>query len=603
MPRSDLDAREGWSRWGARMGVCVALAGSWLCFSILQTATYSLPKLVALAAGCWLAWTFLWVGAAKGEVVPRRTALDPAFICLAAVGAASACLGDDPVLSLVGRFRMYAYGLTALALYVGLFYASAWSREPGTPAVARCLVAAGAFAGGYAVLQAGGVEPFVAMARRLPEGRAIATMGSPVYLGSCLLMALPLALYLALDGAGLDRFLGWVGGFFIASGLVLTYSRGAWLGAALGVLAFLWWTGRLRLPAGPKSLAASAVAAGLAVLLLAAGVSRLRKTTASDFGRLHLWASAWGVVREKPWLGTGPDNFEAALRRHKTLGFMRHTGITSGQSNAHNDLIQALATTGLLGLAAYLWVLWGAARLLAEALADPARRTLAAAVGGALAGLFLQAKLNPTSLPSLAAAAALCGLLASGFGPGWRPTLRWAPLVPWLASSVALAGSLRLALADFHQRKALVFQSVGRFDLAGREFPQAIRLHPYETDYRAAYWRFLIQSAERTSDAALRLAFLEQAALLGEEAVRLRPAHIDGYQMLGAGLYELSRAGGPDRLEEAERALDRALELDQAFPSLLDNRVKLARLRGDAAGAAEFERRLLELRRLGQGTP
>ena len=64
--------------------------------------------------------------------------------------------------------------------------------------------------------------------------------------------------------------------------------------------------------------------------------------------------------------------------------------------------------------------------------------------------------------------------------------------------------------------------------------------------------------------------------------------------LFGTYLMLLRGEGGPDRLVEAEAALAAAAEMDPYFLPLLENRWKLAQLRGDAQGAErlklEYER-------------
>lgn len=91
---------------------------------------------------------------------------------------------------------------------------------------------------------------------------------------------------------------------------------------------------------------------------------------------------------------------------------------------------------------------------------------------------------------------------------------------------------------------------------------------------------------------------MSEAARLGEEAARRRPAAATGWHLKGTALAMLRIHGGPDRLAEAEAALDRALELDWSAPSTLENRIRVAKLRGDVTRASELEARLARLERL-----
>lgn len=569
----------------ARWALGVAVAGSLLAVFPMQAAMYSIPKFVLLAAGTALAWAAL----ARAGAPARRTPLDRPLLVLAAVLLASFAFSSDRFLSFVGRYQMYSLGLLPLGVLAAFYYAAVRSGQPEAPRPLLRLCAAVSVAMGlHALLQAAGVEPIAYMPRKFPDGRAVGTLGNPAYLGACLTALLPLALGLALDKEGEDRVLGWLGAAGAAAGMLASGSRGAFLGAAAGAVVYLWLSGRLRTPGG-RRLWASALA-----LLLAAGVAaslRLRRVSASDSARLAMWDTALRAVPARPWLGAGPDTFEALLRRSRTDDFIRAVGPVAGQAHAHNDLLQALTTTGAAGLAAYLWLAWALAVLAWRARGDPYR----SAAAGALAALFLQAKVNPVPLPGLVLAA-LCAawLCPSPKEPG-RP--RSAPLdgavLLFCASAFALI--LRLASADWSHKKAVVFASARRPDVALASHERAERLNPGELQYRMIHASLLHRLAAGETDPARRLAWLDRAVRVGRDAVLWRPGEVDSHQILGTSLVLHRRAGGPDRLDEAEAELDRALALDPKFSPLIENRIVLARERGDAARAEALTAELLRL--------
>jgi O-antigen ligase len=569
----------------ARWALALAVAGSLLAVSPMQAAMYSMPKLVALSAGALLAWAALAFDGAPG----RSTPLDRPLLACAAALFASFAASTDPFLSFIGRYQMYSLGVLPLALLAAFFYAAVRSGQPEEPRpLLRLCAAIGVVMGLHAMLQAAGVEPIPFMPRKFPEGRAVGTLGNPAYLGACLAALFPLSLGLALDKEGKDRLLGAAGAAGVAAGLFASGSRGAFLGAAAGAGVFLWFSGRLRAPRGRLLWAG---AAGLLLIGGAAATLRLRRTSDSDSARLAMWDSSMRAVRSAPWLGSGPDTFEGLLRRSRTDDFIRAVGPVAGQANAHNDLLQALTTTGVAGLAAYAWLLGALAVLALRSRGDPYR----SAAAGALAGLFLQAKVNPVPLPGLVLAA----LCAAWLCPS--------PSEPGKPRSSALAGGavffcaaafiliLRLASADWSHKKAVVFASARRPDIALASHERAVRLNPGELQYRMAYASLLHRLAAKDPDPARRLAWLDAAVKLGRDAASWRPGEVDSHQILGTSLVLHRRAGGPDRLAEAEAELDRALALDPKFPPLIENRIVLARERGDAAREKALTE---ELRRL-----
>lgn len=557
----------------ARWALGLALSGSLLAVSPFHAASYSLPKLVALSAGALLAWAIL----AKRGVPARSTPLDRPLLACAAVLIASFVVSTDLFLSFIGRYQMYSLGLLPLALCAAFFYAAVRSGQPEDPLPLLRLCAVVAIVMGvHAMLQAAGVEPVPFMPHKFPQGRAVGTLGNPVYLGACLVALFPLTLGLALDKAGQDRWLGGAGALGVLAGLFASGSRGAFLGAAAGAVICLWLAGRLRAPSGRR------VWTGAIIVILLAGLGasmRLRRFSVSDSARLAMWDSALKAARRAPWLGSGPDTFEGVLRRGRTDDFIRALGPNAGQANAHNDILQALTTMGVLGLAAYLWLAWALAVLAWRSRGDPYR----AAAAGALAGLFIQAKVNPVPLPGMVLAALCAAWLCPA--PADAKKARSAALdgAVLLFCAAAFVLILRLSAADFNHKKAVVFSGAQRMDIALASHAHAERLNPGELQYRMIYASALQQLAVKETDPSRRLFWLERAVKVGRDAKAWRPNEVDAHQILGTSLILLQRAGGPDRLAEAEAELDQALELDPKFAPLLENRLVLAHARGDTS--------------------
>jgi O-antigen ligase len=115
------------------------------------------------------------------------------------------------------------------------------------------------------------------------------------------------------------------------------------------------------LPNPPASITArlATIARGPA---LAADVAQAEVTDASfaTVERLAHWAAAGSMWSQRPWLGQGPGHYEIAYAAHRLPRWPAPLG------HAHNDYLQALAETGLLGLLAWLALLaallWTCAR-------------------------------------------------------------------------------------------------------------------------------------------------------------------------------------------------------------------------------------------------
>jgi O-antigen ligase len=172
--------------------------------------------------------------------------------------------------------------------------------------------------------------------------------------GLLLAMSIPLAL------AVIASQKGWLRGVTLASlaaqftGLILTYSRGAWLACLVSLLGVSLMEGRLR---------KGVFALGLLGLIVFVAVAPLRRrlmtlvnptADAAIEGRLGFMAGAVTVALENPFLGFGygRDRLREGVKKFKAdseqLGFIPHS---------HNMYTELLAETGIVGLSVFMWMI------------------------------------------------------------------------------------------------------------------------------------------------------------------------------------------------------------------------------------------------------
>jgi O-antigen ligase len=236
--------------------------------------------------------------------------------------------------------------------------------------VVLAVIGAGALEASYGIFQfVTGRGPFFFAIG--PFMRAHGHFGQPNpfagYLGTALPLAIAAALALRRDALG-----RWAqaAAVLLAAGVVLSFSRGAWLGVACAAAVMLAVASersrRWLVPLGAILL----LIAGLGALgLLPAAIAERINVVAEYFGpfdvrnvdlnaenwsvveRMAHWQAAWYMFLDHPWFGIGPGNFATAYEQYYLPGWLEPLG------HAHNYYLNLAAEVGLVGLAGYLLVL------------------------------------------------------------------------------------------------------------------------------------------------------------------------------------------------------------------------------------------------------
>lgn len=171
--------------------------------------------------------------------------------------------------------------------------------------------------------------------------------------GYLLSMSVPLCLLAASAERGWWRGLAFVSFAAQLPALLLTYSRGAWLGSSVAMV-FLAVTMKRR-----REVAAILILTALVATFVTPLQSRFStllspRSDLSIMDRLQVIDATLKLALANPVLGVGygRDRLREGLRESRLE--MRRIAHT------HNVYVELLATTGLLGLGAFLWLICGA---------------------------------------------------------------------------------------------------------------------------------------------------------------------------------------------------------------------------------------------------
>lgn len=293
---------------------------------------------------------------------PARPLLLPLVVFAAALALASWGAVDR-----AASFAKMQKLLLALALF--LFASGAGYRGRGRRLLAALL--AGALA-----TSAYGVAVYVASAGGLAE-RLRGISGFYMTTAGVLMLTLLFLAPQIFAAASRSRRLAALAALaVVAWALVLTYTRGAWLGTLAGAAVILALT-------RPRILLALVAALIAAYFVLPASLQE-RVTSIVDPShplnteRLHMWRVALHVVRDHPLTGAGLMDMKPLFTRYADPDY---TGVVHG--HFHSNFLQIAAATGAIGLAAFVALLAAIAIALARALrASRAPRERALALGG-----------------------------------------------------------------------------------------------------------------------------------------------------------------------------------------------------------------------------
>ena len=191
--------------------------------------------------------------------------------------------------------------------------------------------------------------------------------------------------------------------------LILTYTRSMWIVLLLVIIIFVvlqksWW----------PAIAAAVLIAGLGFGLATSSVIRDRayeltklQHDASFESRFGVWKGALAMVQDRPLLGVGAKCFMASRVKYQLPGSL------TDLRQAHNQVLNVGAETGIIGLAAFLaWI--GYYTVFLFKLAWSTRNNLAKALWLSAIGSFLTIVLHGMVDASFGAELALLFMLIAG---------------------------------------------------------------------------------------------------------------------------------------------------------------------------------------------
>jgi O-antigen ligase len=437
----------------------------------------------------------------QGAVTWKRTPLDLPLLAFVGTAALSSLFAINRNVAIFGTYDRWE-GVLTIVSYALLFWLAVQllSGEAEARGLIWSLLISGYFVGAIAILQSG----FGLLGGGYFSGangviRADATLANPDFTGIFLAVLLPVAFAkLVSRRPAVTRVLAANLVLVLLLGLVVTYTRAAWIGAVVGVIIVLVLR-RGRFHVWPLVISVSFVIAGFAVVAgiaastpssarsgvghavvaRIASITDLRSGTQNE--RLGTWADTLPLIASRPILGYGPDTFGLVYPQFETSNKL---GVL--WDKPHEDALGVAASQGILGLLAYIWILVAFVRAFWKG--RYLRGAVALFAGWVAYTVSIQFDFSwiPTSFPFwLFAAAAIVT---------WAPDLKVVRVAEFprrIAVPALAAGALALLLlmipavvmpylgdADYYATQAAADLGQARATIA-----QARSLAPYEATY------------------------------------------------------------------------------------------------------------------------
>jgi len=556
--------------------VAMKIAGVLLIFDPWGFQAFDLPKTLFSHALAWLLGaTLLAAAIVYGRGIVPRTRLHLAVAAYVVVNLVSALVAENRYVAVFGDQDRYL-GLTFLADMVVTYLAVAvgFRSVRDFAAFFAAFAVATSFVFAYAALQLAGFDPLPWLD---PTSQPFSTLGHPDMLGHFISIVFALVLVLA-AGSHLGvmpsvRAVAAIGTLICVGLAALVATRGTLLGMGAALAAFAALEARARgfsRSTVGRLLVVTLVTGALCAAILAFSPLGARMATVVEdrgSGRLALYDAAVHATLARPILGWGPDNFSSAYPAFRQP---QPYGGVNPQSSAHDWLLQASVTTGVVGVVALIAILatfatatWRVAIVRSAVVATP--------LFAGLAAYYVQALVTVGSISvdwfpwvGFGAIAGIVGVSRPATARHLTPLIG-VPIAVLATASAVLSGVAFQANRDAGTARAELF--AGRTERAITAAGSAVS----RDSGRAAYWGLLGSAREKAEQ-------WRGAAAAYDEATLRAPHEAIYWNSLALARASQARAGDDPQAAGAAsvRAALRAVEVDPYGLRVNENLADLA---------------------------
>jgi O-antigen ligase len=242
-------------------------------------------------------------------------------------------------------------------------------------AVWKTIFYVGILASLYGILQVFNIELFWTIDVKKFGNRSVSTFGNPNFLSSFLVMLIPICLHFILIKK--SKFFYILAFIIFFTALISTYTRSSWIGIFIGII-FYFFTIFLnkknifiqdKTEANKKSLKKFKIISILALLIIISSSvfyqpikNRIKESinlsfnNKSIFQRILIWESGKDMFLDNKLTGVGWGLFELnfPFYQGKYLTNKKFTQHKTHANNAHNEILEILSQTGIIGFSIYI---------------------------------------------------------------------------------------------------------------------------------------------------------------------------------------------------------------------------------------------------------
>ena len=356
----------------AKVTVILALSGIPAVFVPLggHTDHFYLPKVAAMFVLVISFSVMLVINKMQLKDIIQKDKINMSLFIYLILLIASVYTAENKEFAIIGVPGRWE-GLVTIMLYIFLFIVARLYLTPDER-LFKIILFTAIIVSIYGILQTMGIEPFPRDILRENWGsRAFSTMGNPNFLGSYMVLIIPISIYFYIINKNITGLTAYIILFYC---LLCTNTRGAWLGTIASILAFAA-IHYIYFRYNKEEFNRYIILFVITVLLLALynfntdgafidrflSISRdanefLADGDRSDYTGAHrgfIWKRVVELIKARPLTGYGLENLGEAFKKYYTKDMIEFWGEVRYPDKAHNEYLHIAVTTGIPSLLIY----------------------------------------------------------------------------------------------------------------------------------------------------------------------------------------------------------------------------------------------------------